>query len=329
MQVPPFEGQIIRQHRHGKPRTNAQLLHERRVLPARAEVAIRRIKRWQAMTEHNRAHLQTMAAIWRHLPGKAHTRKSSPSPMAKTSETPSSAQTSNSCERRHSRTKRFWAEGTKVILKGLSTVQYNGQAGKILPQRYKSEGGGRREGLGFNASPPTSYRRGAPRRIMAILGICRQQDACHPKTGKSTFRRTHFQQVASRKRRRGRWHGDLHAERRDTQVCSGHQRDPQRSHRTALHWSGWQDFGDCTTSSTTQDRIPVALMNRHRLGVKIRNLETAPTAQSSSLPKITQDVPNTHIPKDCEHFRDHQETHVPGETQAGDQWRGGGPIGGR
>ena len=61
---------------------------------------------------------------------------------------------------------RSFVAGASVILKGLSTVQYNGQAGKILPQcaaatgqdssgfeqrekaqpeTYKSEGGGRRE----------------------------------------------------------------------------------------------------------------------------------------------------------------------------------------
>ena len=37
------------------------------VLPARAEIAIRRVKWWQAMTKHNHAHWQTMAAIWRQL----------------------------------------------------------------------------------------------------------------------------------------------------------------------------------------------------------------------------------------------------------------------
>ena len=46
---------------------------------------------------------------------------------------------------------------------------------------------------------------------------------------------------------------------------------------------------NCTTPST-QDRIPV-----HRPSVKITNLEIAPTAQSSSFPKITQDVPSTHV----------------------------------
>ena len=53
---------------HGRRRTNAQLLHEWKVLPARTEIAIRRVKWWQAMMEHSHAHLQTMAAIWRQLP---------------------------------------------------------------------------------------------------------------------------------------------------------------------------------------------------------------------------------------------------------------------
>ena len=44
-----------------------------RVLPAQAKIAIRRIKWWQAMTEHNRAHLQTIAAVWGQLPGEAST----------------------------------------------------------------------------------------------------------------------------------------------------------------------------------------------------------------------------------------------------------------
>ena len=48
---------------HGRSWTNAQLLHKWKVLPARAEIAIRRVKWWQATTEHNHAHLQTMAAI--------------------------------------------------------------------------------------------------------------------------------------------------------------------------------------------------------------------------------------------------------------------------
>ena len=39
--------------------TNAQLLHKWEVLPARAEIPIRRVKWVQAMTEHNHAHLQT------------------------------------------------------------------------------------------------------------------------------------------------------------------------------------------------------------------------------------------------------------------------------
>ena len=57
----------------GRSWTNDQLLHKWEVLPARAEIAIRRVKWLQAMTEHNHAHLQTMAAIWRQLPGEAQT----------------------------------------------------------------------------------------------------------------------------------------------------------------------------------------------------------------------------------------------------------------
>ena len=53
--------------------TNAQLLHQWRVPLARAEIAIRKIKWWQAMTEHNRTHLQTMAATCGQLPGEAQT----------------------------------------------------------------------------------------------------------------------------------------------------------------------------------------------------------------------------------------------------------------
>ena len=55
--------------RRGRSLTNTQLLHKWRVLPARAEIAIRRIQRWQDMTKHNRAHLQAMTAIWGHLLG--------------------------------------------------------------------------------------------------------------------------------------------------------------------------------------------------------------------------------------------------------------------
>ena len=52
----------------GRSWTNVQLFHKWKVLSARAEIAIRRVKLWQAMTEHNHAHLQTMAAIWAQLP---------------------------------------------------------------------------------------------------------------------------------------------------------------------------------------------------------------------------------------------------------------------
>ena len=56
--------------RHGRSWTNGQLVHRWKVLPARAEIAIRRVK-WQAMTEHNHAHLQTKAAIWETAPRRA------------------------------------------------------------------------------------------------------------------------------------------------------------------------------------------------------------------------------------------------------------------
>ena len=46
---------------HGRSWTNAQLFDKWKVLLARSGIAIRRIKWWQAMTEHNRAHWQTMA----------------------------------------------------------------------------------------------------------------------------------------------------------------------------------------------------------------------------------------------------------------------------
>ena len=58
---------------HGRSWTNAQLFHKWKVLPARAEIAVRRVKWWQAMTELKHAHLQAMAAIWRQLPGEAQT----------------------------------------------------------------------------------------------------------------------------------------------------------------------------------------------------------------------------------------------------------------
>ena len=133
---------------HGRSWTNAQLLHKWKLLSARAQIAIRRVKWWQAMTEHNHAHLQTMSAIWGQLAGEAQTltAEGSLSPTAnpfavafsedlhlfaglsgtedfsnsgrksdsrwypflttKTSESPSSAQNSNSCEQRHSPIKR-------------------------------------------------------------------------------------------------------------------------------------------------------------------------------------------------------------------------------
>ena len=80
----------------------------------------------------------------------------------------------------------------------------------------------------------------------------------------------------------------------------------------------------CTTAST-QDRIPVALVNGHGLGVKITNREIAPTENHAGRTQYAGTA-------DCEHHRDHQEnreTHVPGENQAGDQWRGGGGPPGR
>ena len=65
--------EIASNERHGRSWTNAQLLHKLRVLPTRAEIAIRRVKWWQAMTEHNHAHLLTMAAIWGQLPDESPT----------------------------------------------------------------------------------------------------------------------------------------------------------------------------------------------------------------------------------------------------------------
>ena len=53
---------------HGRSWTNAQLFHKWKVLPARAEIAFRRVEWWQAMKEHNHAHLQTMATKWGQLP---------------------------------------------------------------------------------------------------------------------------------------------------------------------------------------------------------------------------------------------------------------------
>ena len=50
--------------KHGRSGANAQMLHKWKVLPARAEIAIKRVKWWQAVTEHNHAHLPTMAAVW-------------------------------------------------------------------------------------------------------------------------------------------------------------------------------------------------------------------------------------------------------------------------
>ena len=41
---------------HGRSWTNAQLFRKWKVSLARSEIAIRRIKWWQAMMEHNRAH---------------------------------------------------------------------------------------------------------------------------------------------------------------------------------------------------------------------------------------------------------------------------------
>ena len=55
-------------HDRAATESHSQLLQKWKVLPARAEIAIRRVKWWQAMTEHNHAHLQTMAAIWEQLP---------------------------------------------------------------------------------------------------------------------------------------------------------------------------------------------------------------------------------------------------------------------
>ena len=88
---------------------------------------------------------------------------------------------------------------------------------------------------------------------------------------------------------------EIFTQSEETQLCKGHQSDPQRSDRTAIQRSGWQDLVKHCATSSTQDSIPVALMNGHRLGVKITNQEIAPRVQSPSFPKITQDVPNTHV----------------------------------
>ena len=96
----------------------------------------------------------------------------------------------------------FFVAGTSVILKGLSTVQYNGPVGKIL-----SQGAAATQNM-----------------IKMALG--------------PTFNKL----LAARDGSRGRWHGDPNAERRDTQLCRGHQSVSQRSHRTAVQRSGRQDF---------------------------------------------------------------------------------------
>ena len=59
--------------RHDRSSTNGHLHHKRKVLPAKAGIAIRRVRWWQAMTADNHAHLQTMVAIGRQLRDEAQT----------------------------------------------------------------------------------------------------------------------------------------------------------------------------------------------------------------------------------------------------------------
>ena len=74
-------------------------------------------------------------------------------------------------------------------------------------------------------------------------------------------------------------------------LCRGHQSDSQKSQ---YNGQVGKMLKNCTTAST-HESIPVVLMHGHRLSVKITNLEVAPTAQSSSLAKITKEVLNTHV----------------------------------
>ena len=64
-------------------------------------------------------------------------------------------------------------------------------------------------------------------------------------------------------------------------------------------------------------------MNGHRLGVKITNLEIAPTAQSSSFPKITQDVPNTHVQQTMNTSETTREEEVQSEDTQSEEDDGG------
>ena len=62
---------------------------------------------------------------------------------------------------------------------------------------------------------------------------------------------------------------------------------------SAIQHNG-QHSTPCTTA--TQEKIPVVLVDGHKLGVRPAGLEVAPPDQCSSLPKIIQDVVNTHAP---------------------------------
>ena len=64
-------------------------------------------------------------------------------------------------------------------------------------------------------------------------------------------------------------------------------------------------------------------MNGHRLGVKITDLEIAPTAQSSSFPKITQVVPNTHVQQTMNTSKTTREEEVQSEDTQSEEDDGG------
>ena len=139
------------------------------------------------------------------------------------------------------------AEGTNVILKGLSAAQYNGQGGKIPPSAQRQHRKGFQWPLNHgekisvklsdlkvkdearleDSMPPRpqatdealhdeSWPIWEHANSMPSLEDDGNKTLAAQRQKKSRFRRTHFQQVACRKRRRGRWHGDLYAERRDT-----------------------------------------------------------------------------------------------------------------
>ena len=114
---------------------------------------------------------------------------------------------------------RLFVARISVILKGLSTVQYDGQVGKILPrvrsgkgqdssgfdqrgknaqrETYKSPGGGRCEGIRVRGNQACG-----PENSMPSLEDDGNKTPAVQKEGKSRGRRTRFQKVACRKRRR-------------------------------------------------------------------------------------------------------------------------------